>query len=171
MNKQDLITAIMNATDEYKKSHLQAMSKADLEVIYAGLVPADDTATNDTADTATSEAVADTDTETTADTPTDTEAGTDDVTPDDDEKKVLATIPTLEAFSGTGAELIGRDLLKKVESLHSIKFNDGRKLFRSLRKKGYYTTKGKAEGKTLTTLQLTDLGIQYLTDNNLLAAG
>ena len=159
----------MEATDEHKKSHLQAMQKADLEAIYAALAPAaDETATD--ADT---EVANDTDVATSADAPTDTaaeEPAANDVTPDENEQKVLATIPTLEAFSGTDAELIGRDLLKKVEKLHNIPFATGRKYYRSLRKKGYYTSKGKAEGKTFTTIQLTELGVQYLTDNNLLTA-
>jgi DNA-binding PadR family transcriptional regulator len=66
--------------------------------------------------------------------------------------------------------MVANTFLKKYETVHGIDFDLGRKIFRSLRKKGYYDTKGKAEGKTRTTFQLTPLGIQYLTDNNLFTA-
>jgi len=153
MNKQELVTAIMGATDEHKKSHLTAMKNSDLEAILAELTPAVDTEAKE-ADAVVDTAVAE-------------ETKVDDVTPDENEQKVLATIPTLDEYTGTDAELIARDLLKKVEALHKIPFATGRKHFRSLRKKGYISTKGKAESKKFTTLQLTALGIQYFVDNDL----
>ena len=162
MNKQDLVTAIMAATDEYKKTHLMAMPKADLETIYAGLTPAAD------ADTTVAETEVATDTDVATSTDEAADAPAEEVELDDSEKKLLAIIPNLDDYEGVESEMIANTFLKKVESTHDIPFDLGRKVFRSLRKKGYYDTKGKAEGKTRTTFQLTELGVQYLTDNGLL---
>jgi hypothetical protein len=154
----------MSVTDEYKKTHLMEMPKADLETVYEGLTPAVAAAITE-ADT---EVITDTGVATTADIATDTPA--EEVALDEVEKKLLTIIPTLDDYEGVGSEMIANTFLKKFETTHSIPFDLGRKIFRSLRKKGYYDTKGKADGKVRTTFQLTALGVQYLTDNNLLTA-
>lgn len=171
MTKTEMITAIMNETEGFKISHLQAKKIDEVEKIYndvfateateAEVITADQDAQPES-EVATDTNVATTDTA--------VEPAADDVSPDADEQKVLATVRTLEAYTGTDAEMIGRDLLKKVESLHKIPFSTGRKHYRSLVKKGYFDKKGQAEGKKFTTFTLTALGIQYLTDNDLLTA-
>jgi len=160
MNKTDLINAIMEQTTGFKKSHLTKKDKDELETIYAEL-------------NATEESVADAAPETTTPEETtnvQTEAKTDTSAPDALESKMLAFIPKLADFTGTDSEMQARAFLKVAEDDFNLPLETCRKLFWGLHKKGYYTTKGKAEGKTRTTFQLTVLGVQYLTDNNLLTA-
>lgn len=87
----------------------------------------------------------------------------------DNEKLFLAAIPQLPDYKGVDSEMSAFALVKKVEEAHSLPIAKVRSIFASLRDKGYYIAKGKREGQTRTTFTLSELGIQYLTDNNLLA--
>lgn len=89
----------------------------------------------------------------------------------DNEKKFLSMIPAHPDFKGVASELGARTLIKKAQELHAIPIPNGRAVFQSLKAKGYYSAKGKESGQNLTTFQLSELGIQYLTENNLLPAG
>jgi hypothetical protein len=88
----------------------------------------------------------------------------------DKEKIFLSLIPTHPDFKGVDSELVSRVIIKQAAAHHGLPIPQGRAVFQSLRAKGYYSAKGRESGVNLTTLQLTEQGIRYLTDNNLLPA-
>ena len=85
------------------------------------------------------------------------------------EKLLLATIPKLPDFKGVDSVMDGRNFLKKAEELNGVPLGKGCNLFGVLRDKGFYSAKGRKEGQNRTTFQLSDKGVQYLTENGLLA--
>ena len=184
MTKIELVTAIMEATG-FKKTHLMEKRKEELEAIYSELdnAIADETVdspdANDVAlDTIPTEAE-----ETVAVEDAPTEKPKKEKKPrekkekkpkepklSDREKIILATITEHPEFKGVDSVMDGKTLLKKAEELHGLPVKSSCAMFVSLKNKGYYTAKGKKSGQSKTTFQLTDLGIQYLKDNGLLAA-
>ena len=170
MNKTILATAIMEKTDQYKKTHLKDMHKSDLEAIYAELYPAEPSTT--ISEPVPVSPVAAPEVQTTATEGTH-EANAEPIEKEikvtDNEKLLLATIPQLLDFSGTDATMNGRAFVKKAEELYGIPLNKARSAFSALKTKGYYTTQGKESGQTRTTFQLSDLGIKYLQETGLLA--
>jgi|GEM_PF-4938503 len=88
----------------------------------------------------------------------------------DKEKAFLSMIPSHPEFKGVDSVMGARVLIKKAQEVHGLPIPNGRAVFQSLKAKGYYSTKGKESGQNLTTFQLLNLGIQYLTENSLIAA-
>jgi len=86
----------------------------------------------------------------------------------ENEKIFLSMIPKNPEFKGTDSELGARAVIKQAQEARGMSLVTGRAVFASLKNKGYYTAKGRESGQVLTTLQLTELGIQYLKDNSLL---
>ena len=193
MTKAQYATLIMENTNAHKKSHLAKMHIADLAELAAPYITAEAPGTaSETEESAPVMAdaalpVNDTQDATPAETPeceesvvqATQEGKTEQPKPkrqytpkdtiNDREKTLLSMIPGLADFKDAGSEMGGRALLKKAQELHGYPLNIGRALFASLKSKGYYSTKGKEAGQNLTTFQLSEQGIQYLTDNGLLA--
>jgi len=140
MTKAELVEHILNITEQYKKTQLMEKPKAELETIVDELTKAQ------------------------------AETMADDTALDALETQMLAFIPSLTDYRGTDSVMKARAFIQVAEDTFNLPLESCRKIFRGLRKKGYYTSKGKKEGQTRTTFQLTDLGIQYLTENNLLTA-
>jgi len=87
----------------------------------------------------------------------------------ENEKLLLATIPQLPDFTNVESVMNGREFLKKAEEINGVPLAKGCRLFKTLRDKGFYNAKAKESGQNRTTFQLSDMGIQYLIDNGLLA--
>ena len=87
----------------------------------------------------------------------------------ENEKIFLSMIPLHPDFKGVDSVLGARAVIKQAQEAHGLSVITGRAVFASLKNKGYYTAKGKESGQRLTTLQLTELGIQYLKENSLIA--
>ena len=87
----------------------------------------------------------------------------------DSEKAFLSMIPTQPDFNGVNSIMGARAIIKKMQEVHGLPIPSGRTVFLSLKNKGYYNTKGRESGQALTTFQLSELGIKYLTENNLIA--
>ena len=175
MTKPELVTAILEETTGYKKTHLMEKHKEELEAIYAQINGANIAASG-------TDVIADDPIEAAEpqDMPAPVEKEATEKTSDtrrrrgaselgEYEKLMLSTIPLLADFSGVDSEMSAFAFVKKAEEMHGITISKARALFASLRDKGYYIAKGKAAGQTRTTFQLSKRGIQFLTDNDLLA--
>jgi len=178
MTKIELVTAIMEKTEGYKKTHLVEKPKEELETIYAQLADTADAAPiGDAQDShepvAPPETVAVVAEQTVENAE---EAPAKKVRPkkvkeekmSNKEKALLDTIPTLPDFKGIESVIEGKLLLKAAAGLHDLPVKSGAPVFVSLKNKGYYTVKGKKSGQKKATFQLTEKGMQYLKDNNLL---
>ena len=181
MTKIEIVTAIMEKTAEYKKTHLIEKPKAELETIYAAL-GVGETST----DAPIGDGVPELPVETDAETPVAaTEATTEDVEPSEKkkhskktkveklsekEKLLLSTITKLQGFENVNSIMECKALLREASDIGNVPVKNISACFVSLKNKGYYTAKGKKSGEKKTTFTLTEKGIRYLTDNGLLAA-
>lgn len=77
----------------------------------------------------------------------------------DNEKKMLETIPLLPDYQSVESQVNGKGFLQKVKELHNIEINTSRALMVSLKKKRYITIGG---GKK-TFIILLERGVRYLS--------
>lgn len=77
----------------------------------------------------------------------------------DNERKMLETIPLLPDYSDVESQVNGMGFLQKVKELHNIEISTSRALMVSLKKKKYITIGG---GKK-TFIVLLDRGVKYLS--------
>lgn len=149
MTKAEIVTAIMEKTDAFKKTHLMAKAKDELAVILESLTAHDSAPADAPADAPVA-------TQDSAETSAQPKAEAEATEISDDEKKMLALIPAESAKT----EMVARPLIIKYKDAQKISVDAARKIFRLLRKHGLLTSKGKAEGVSRTTFQLTAEGIQ-----------
>lgn len=84
------------------------------------------------------------------------------------ERRMLATIPLLDDFTGIDSIMNGKEFLIKVRSIHNMEPSTTRALMVALCRKGFYSIKGVKSGQNHTTIQLRERGIRYLINEGLL---
>ena len=78
----------------------------------------------------------------------------------DNERKMLETIPLLSDYNGIESEVNGKGFLQKVKELHNIEVTTSRALMVSLKRKKYITIGGGRK----TFIVLLERGIRHLRD-------
>ena len=160
MTKPELVAFIMENTSEYKKTHLMEKYKTELEVIatafcqpaeHENLVLEQVTAAGLTEPKAIAELTI---------SVIQTYAG--DLTAfclmNDNERKMLETIPLMAEYENADSKVAGKNFLQKVKELRNIEITTSRALMVQLKRKKYIAIEGSKE----KYIVLLERGIKHL---------